>query len=89
MCRKAKELNDSNRVPFFARPGFFPSPSKPFQLPVYVEAIAKDSFTENPRPASRARLVDPRILKFVDHHAIESDSDTSDSEGSSISSHYS
>ena len=74
-------------VPFFANQGFFPSPPQPFKLPVYAEAISKDSVTLQNRPTSRARSIDARVLQFVDDRAAEVDLETSDSEGSSTSTH--
>ena len=71
--------------PFFLDPAFFPSPPKPLQLPVYVEAIAKQFETHDPKPTPRARSKHPRVLTFIDHSAIESDSESSPSNVSSIS----
>jgi hypothetical protein len=85
LCRQAQEVRNSKHVPFFANPGFFPSPPKPYQLPIYAKAISRDFVTLNPRPTSRAHSVDPRVLQFVDDRAIESDSETLDTEGSSTS----
>jgi len=71
------------QVLFFANPRFFPSPPKPFQLLVYVEAISSLEFAIlNPRPTSRVHLVDPRILEFIDDCALELDSKALNNEGS-------
>ena len=75
------------RVPFFANQGFFPSPPEPFKLPVYAEAICRDVVTLQHRHTSRAHSIDAHVLQFVDDSAAEADLETSDSEGSSTSTH--
>ncbi len=70
-------MRNFTQVPFFGRPGFLRSPDKPFQLPAYAEALSRDFVAFDPRPSSRAHLVRPRALEFVDDCAIETDSDTS------------
>lgn len=83
--RQAQEVRISKQVPFFARPDFYPSPPRSFNLPVYAEAISSVLVSQKTRPTSRARLVDPRVLQFFDDCAVESDSQSSDSEASSSS----
>lgn len=79
-------MRSISRVPFFANPAFFPSPPKSFQLLEYVESLCRDYVAFDPRPSSRAHLVGPHVLEFVDDCAVESDIGTPDSKGSSSSS---
>jgi hypothetical protein len=44
----------------------FSSPEKPFDLPVYAEAMACASPPTRPSSDFRARNVDPRVEKFLD-----------------------
>ena len=78
-------MRNFQHVPFFGRPGFFPSPPKSFHLPVYAEALSRDFVAMDPNPTSRVRSVQPRALEFIDDYAIETDLDSSATEDSSTS----
>jgi hypothetical protein len=67
----------------------FSSPEKPFDLPVYAEAMARASPPTRPHCDSRGRNVDPRVQKFLDLDASVDASipvDCSDPESSFTSS---
>ena len=66
----------------------FSSPEKPFDLPVYAEAMARASPPTRPSCDSRVRNVDPRVEKYFDIDATVDAAfslDSSDSESSSMS----
>ncbi len=68
-------MRNIRNVPFFGRSGFFRSPPKPFELPIYAEAVARDFVSADPKPIFRARSVHPHVLDFIDDCALDSDSD--------------
>ena len=78
-------MKESNRIPFFANPAFFPSPTKSYSLPSYAEDVCKASPELRPVFACKGRTIDPHVLHFIDD-SVGSDSDTSHSEDSSTSS---
>ncbi len=71
-----------SNVPFFTNPAFFPSPPKSYELSNYVEGLYRDFVTVHLKITSRAHLVDPCILEFVDDCAIEPHKESSDSASS-------
>jgi hypothetical protein len=84
-----------SNVPFFANPGFFPSPPKSYDLPPHIIGICNQYVANSPKVFSRAKSIDPRGLVFIDDCAIECDEETSESDeetslsgGSSSSLHY-
>ena len=79
-------MKESNRIPFFANPAFFPSPTKSYFLPSYAEDVCRASPELRSVFACKGRTIDPRVLHFIDDSAGASDSDTSHSEDSSTSS---
>lgn len=65
----------------------FSSPEKPFDLPVYAEAMARASLSTGPSCVPRKYNVDPRILEFFDLDATVDDSfplDCSDPKSTSM-----
>jgi hypothetical protein len=73
--------------PFFARPEFLESPPKPFQLPCYIEPIAKALAGHGIRdhiPKPKVLISDALI--YLDDEAEESDCDGISSPSRSTSS---
>jgi hypothetical protein len=65
----------------------FSNPKKPFDLPVYAEAIASASPPIRPSCIPRKRNVDPRVVEYFDIDATVDASfllDCSDPESSSV-----
>jgi len=85
VCRQAEKVKISTHRSFFEDPTFFPSPPKPFELPVYAEAIASQLVLADPKPFFKGHRVDPCVLMFVDDLARESENETSDFDDSSNS----
>ena len=79
-------MKESKRIPYFANPAFFPSPTKSYSLPSYAEDVCKASPELRSMFSCKGRTVDPCVLHFIDDSAGASDSDTSHSEDSSTSS---
>lgn len=77
-------VRKSENVPILARADFFTSPPQTYALPVYAEALAQQYVAVDPRRGHRGRLLDPRVLQFVDDCAVESDSELSNSEDNTI-----
>lgn len=68
-------VNSPSHLPFFGRLDFFPSPEKSFDLPVYAEDMAQafEVHGNTSSLSSTLNRVDPRVLRFVDDEALESD----------------
>jgi len=52
---------------------------------MYAEAMASQFVLNDPHPFSRSHKVDPRVLRFVDDQARESEGETSDFDDTSSS----
>ena len=57
----------------------FPSPPKTFQIPIYAEAVCMQAERGYRTRRSRAEMVDPRVLQFVDDCTEESECEASGS----------
>ena len=79
-------MKESKRIPFFANPVFFPSPTKSYSLPSYAEDVCRASSELRPVFACKGCTIDPHVLHFIDDFVGASHSDTSHSEDSSTSS---
>ena len=77
VCRPGPKVTFSKEVPFFANPMFFPSPPKTYEIPIYAEALCMQAGGRYLRGRSSTKLVDPRVLQFVDDCAEESDCEAS------------
>ena len=79
-------MKESKRIPFFANPAFFPSPTKSYSLPSYAKDVCRASPELRPVFTCKGRTIDPHVLHFIDDSTGASDFDTSHSEDSSTSS---
>jgi hypothetical protein len=73
---------------YILQASIFNSPEKSFDLPVYVEAMARASPPTRPSCVPRGRNVDPRVVEYFDIDATVDASipvDCSDPESSSMS----
>jgi hypothetical protein len=66
-------MSPPRHKPFFAARGFFPSPPEPFELPVYVEPLAR-AFAEHSLDDVEMTegVADTGISRFIDVEAAES-----------------
>jgi hypothetical protein len=72
---------------YILQASMFSSPEKPFDLPVYVEAMARASLPTGPSCVPRKYNVDPMVLEFFDLDATVDASfpvECSDPESSSM-----
>jgi hypothetical protein len=87
MSRGLNILSPPHHRLFFLASDFFPSPEKPFELPVYVEPLTVAFAAQHiidPKP--RTKYLDPRVHELVDVEACESNRSTSYSMTTSSSS---
>jgi hypothetical protein len=81
-------MSPPRHKPFFVARGFFPSPPKPFELPVYVEPLARAlaeyslddvKMTEGATDTSISRFMDVEAAESSRTHSSSSFSRTSSS----------